>query len=375
MKLKEEFVRFVKEELGIPLVGVLKPEKFSEDDVRRISPVLKLFSSSTPLAEGSESILNAEDFLTEARSVIIVGMPAYPGKVAGLEECRAELLGKAESNHVNIELAMDNMEKGYSISSFFTEKGFKCSSIIGTQYPLKLAASKCGIGFYGKNSVIQHPDFGSWIGLFGFVTDADLEPDKPIEGDCGSCELCMKACPTGAIFAPYRCDPARCIDFNLGHNKKVIPVEIRENCGNLLGEGCTICRDACPRNQKLKPLEGFSPSRDLLHPKLLDVFDMTDDEWNNGFANTLMGFFLMDKKFLQRNAAIALGNFRDKRALPVLKRVLDEGDDVVRGYAAWAIGRIGGEDAAGILNVRFDKEEDETVKREIEMALRSCAGA
>ena len=372
MSLKNEFTRFVKEELEIPLVGIIKPQEFSPEDVDRISPVLKLFSSSTPLAEGAGNLLNAEGFLTGARSVIITGMPAYPGVTADFEQCRKDLLGNAEANHVNIELTLNNMEKTYRLGNFFSDRGYKCCSIVGTQYPLKLAASKCGIGFYGKNSVIQHPEFGSWIGLMGYVTDAELEPDEPVKGDCGSCDLCIKACPTGAIFAPYRCDPARCIDFNLGHNKKNIPFEIREKCGNLLGEGCTVCRDVCPKNKNLHPIEDFKPSMDLLHPQLLEVFDMTDEQWDSGYANTLMGFFLMDKKYLQRNAVIALGNFQDERALVVMKQVLKHGDDVVRGYAAWATGRIGGVVAQNMLQESLASEGNKTVKSEIEHAIKSC---
>ncbi len=371
MSLKDEFVQFVHDELQIPLVGVLPPEDFPEEDVKRITTVLELFARSTPLAEGAGSLMKPADYLTEARSVIVAGIPGYPGRIAGFEECREKLLGRTEPTHVNIELSQHYMEKGFQLGNFFTSRGFQCFSIVGTQYPIKLAASKCGIGFYGKNSVIQHPDFGSWISLMAYVTDADLEPDAPIEGDCGNCDLCMKACPTGAIYSPYRCDPARCVDFNLGHNKKNMPSEVREKCSNLLGEGCTVCRDACPKNRKLKPIEGFKPSTELLHPSLLNIFEMTDEEWDNGYANTLMGFFLMDKKYLQRNAAISLGNFREERSLKVLSKVLDRGDDAVRGYAAWAVGRIGGNTAADILKSSLTEEKNKDVRREIESALES----
>ena len=77
-----------------------------------------------------------------------------------------------------------------------------------------------------------------------------------------------------------------------------------------MGEGCTACRDICPKNRKLNPIEGFETPRELLHPSLLKIFDMTDEQWEESFATTLMGFFLMDKKYLHRNAAIGLGNFQ-----------------------------------------------------------------
>jgi epoxyqueuosine reductase len=136
-----------------------------------------------------------------------------------------------------------------------------------------------------------------------------------------------------------------------------------------MGEGCTVCRDICPQNRKLKPIEGFEPPKELLHPSLLKIFEMSDDEWENGYAMTLMGFFLMDKKYLQRNAAIGLGNFKDERALKVLARLLEKGDDEIREYAAWAIGHIGGSKAKKHLNAALGKEKNEQIIKEIESAL------
>jgi epoxyqueuosine reductase QueG len=368
MTLKSEFVGYVKDALRIPLVGIAPPDDFPPEDLERISFVVKTFAQATPLAQGNDTVLTPRDFLPEARSVIITGHPAYMGAVAGFDACREKLLGRGEPSHVTVQLLLNSAEKGAGIVEFFTGRGFQCFSLVGGQFPIKLLASKCGVGFYGKNAIIQHPDFGSWISLAAYVTDAELEPDRPLAGTCGSCELCLAACPTGALFAPYRCDLTRCLDFHLGHNKKIIPVSIREKSSNLMGEGCTACRDSCPRNRRLKPVEGFRPPHELLHPPLLDVFAMTDEQWESGFAATLMGFFLMDKKYLQRNAAIGLGNFKDERAIPVLAQVLSKGDVAVRGYAAWALGNIGGTTALAHLSAAGDRETDAQIGEEIQQA-------
>ena len=369
MTLKTDFFQFVHDELQIPLVGIAPPDDFPQEDVERISFVVKTFAKSTPIAEGNDKVLQPKDFLPEARSVIVTGAPSYLGKIAGFEECRQELLGRAEPSHVNVKLLQESAEKSYRLTDFFTSRGFQCFPLIGGQFPIKLMASKCGVGYYGKNAIIQHPDFGSWISLSAYITDAELEPDDPLDGDCGKCELCLSVCPSGAIFAPYRCDVTRCIDFNLGHNKRNIPFEIREKCSNLLGEGCTVCRDICPKNRKLKPIEGFETPKELLHPSLLKTFDMTDNEWENSYAMTLMGFFLIEKKYLQRNAAIGLGNFKDERALEVLVRVLKSGDDEVTGYAAWALGKIGTREAKEALEKFLSKDPSTSVRSEITHAL------
>jgi epoxyqueuosine reductase len=368
MPLKTEFVEYVKNALHIPLVGIAPPDDFPPDDLERISFVVKTFARATPLSGGNDTVLTPRDFLPEARSVIITGYPAYMGEVAGFEACREKLLGRGEPSHVTVPLLLDSAEKSGKIVEFFTERGFQCFSLVGGQFPIKLLASQCGVGSYGKNAIIQHPDFGSWISLAAYVTDAELEPDAPLAGTCGSCELCLSVCPTGALFAPYRCDMTRCLDFHLGHNKNIIPVSIREKSSNLMGEGCTACRDICPKNRRLTPIEGFRPPPELLHPPLLEVFAMTDEGWDNGFASTLMGFFLMDKKYLQRNAAIALGNFKDERAVPVLAEVLNRGDAAVRGYAAWALGNIGGKAAAAHLSAAGERESDPQIQEEIQRA-------
>jgi epoxyqueuosine reductase len=340
MSLKKEFIDFAKHDLQVPLVGITTADDIPPEDIDRISFVIKTFSNSTPLADGLEGVLHPRDFITEARSVIVTGMPGYFGNVASFEDCRAKLLGKAEPSHVNIKYLERGAGINSRITSFFADKGFECFSLIGIQFPIKLAAAKAGVGFYGKNSIIQHPDYGAWISLTAFVTDAAMEPDEPIPGECGSCELCLKACPTGALFAPYRCDVTRCIDFHLGHNKKTIPSDILDKTGNLLGEGCTICRDVCPKNKNLIPASDFETPVNVLYPPLFDILEMRDEEWENGYALTLMGFFLMEKRFLQRNAAISLGNFRDQRAIGALERYLAAADDDTRWYAEWALDKI-----------------------------------
>lgn len=369
MSLKKEFVDFVKNEAGVPLVGVTTPDDYPAEDYERIAYVQKIFAKATPLSGGIDTVFQPRDFLPEAKSVIITGFPAYMERDMTYEQCRDKLRGTAEKSHVNISFLQTNAERGGKITDFFKERGYQCFSLNAGSFPMKLMASKCGVGFYGKNAIIQHPDYGAWISLSGYITDAELEPDGPIEGQCKKCDLCVKACPTNALSEPFRCEMTKCIDFHLGHNKFYVPPEIRDKCGNLMGEGCTACRDACPKNKKLKPFSGFEAHENLIHPELLKVANISDEEWENGFAMTLMGFFLMDKKYLKRNAAIGLGNFQDERAVNVLGEMLQAGEDEVRGYAAWALGKIGGKKSKELLNSALNNEEDEDITAEVEFAI------
>ncbi len=98
---------------------------------------------------------------------------------------------------------------------------------------------------------------------------------------------------------------------------------------------------------------------------------MTDEEWDSGYALTMMGFFLTEKKYLQRNAIIGLGNFRDERAVSVLARILSEGGAELRGYAAWALGMIGGNAAKKHLESALSREKNGNVIAEIRRALET----
>jgi epoxyqueuosine reductase QueG len=369
MDIKTELVTLVKESLHIPLIGIAPAVEISGEHKERITYVLQQFSRATPLAAGQDSVLQPGDFLDGARSVIITGTPAHFGKTAGFDECRADLLGKAEPSHVNVRFLQSSAERNSALCDFLTERGFQCTPVFGLQFPIKLLASQCGVGAYGKNSIIQHPDYGAWISLAAFITDAPMAPDQPITSQCGSCDLCLRACPTGALFAPYRCDVNRCLDFHLGHNKTAIPHPVRDKAGNLLGEGCTVCRDVCPKNYNLATVPGFETPSNLLYPELLNVLNITDEEWEINFATTLMGFFLMDKRYLKRNAIIALGNFRDDRACAALGNILNSGEDELRGYAAWALGNIGGNVAQNLLKAASRIEKNRMVIEEIQSAL------
>ncbi|MCX5902858.1 MAG: hypothetical protein NTV89_05180, partial [Proteobacteria bacterium] len=144
MSLKSELKSFITETLRIPLIGVAAADDIAVEHTMRISYVLQQCSNATPLAEGSDSILQPRDFLDEARSVIIIGMPAYFGKTASFEECRKDLLGKVEPSHVNTLFLQNGAERNNSICSFFTDRGFQCVSVFGLQFPIKLLASQCG---------------------------------------------------------------------------------------------------------------------------------------------------------------------------------------------------------------------------------------
>jgi epoxyqueuosine reductase len=249
----------------------------------------------------------------------------------------------------------------------------------GIVIPERLAAARAGIVTYGKNCFAFSEGIGSFIVLTSFVVDTALDFDEPtLEMKCPpKCTACMDACPTKAIYEPLKMNPQRCIAFNTfwtqdgvpGSASRIAP-EIREKMGTWI-HGCDICQEVCPRNQrrlkaKLPPdpfLEKIARDFDLI--QLLDL----SGEFYRTRVQPLMYNYIRERRYFQRNAAIAMGNSGDPWFVPALAQALKDPEELVRGYAAWAIGRIGGEKGRNILEASLAAETAEPVVREIRAAL------
>jgi len=136
-------------------------------------------------------------------------------------------------------------------------------------------AKEAGLGWIGKNSLLIHPDHGSFLFIGELITDIELEYDSPFSlNRCGSCTRCIDACPTGAIISPATLDARKCISYLTIETKEEIPDELKAKLSNRI-LGCDICQDVCPWNKKATPTKetDFMPVSSLL--------DMTGEEWNN----------------------------------------------------------------------------------------------
>ncbi|MGI8589369.1 MAG: tRNA epoxyqueuosine(34) reductase QueG [Chloroflexia bacterium] len=233
----------------------------------------------------------------------------------------------------------------------------------------RAVAARAGLGWYGKNANLLTHDFGSWVLLGELLLDVDLLPDQPIRTHCGSCARCMPACPTGAIIAPGVVDNDRCISYLTIELRGPMPRELRPLVGNWIF-GCDICQEACPVNAHRDPPDHaeFRPRPEVgSSPALIPLLALTPDEFRDRFRDSP----IRRAKWagLRRNVCVALGNLRDPASVPALAAVLGEDHALVRGHAAWALGRIGGDDARAALHARLAVEEDAWVREEIGLAL------
>jgi epoxyqueuosine reductase len=230
----------------------------------------------------------------------------------------------------------------------------------------RVAAPAAGIGHYGKNCVIIVPGRGSWVCLGELVTSVELEVDSPSDTDhCGSCSLCMDACPTGAITAPHKIDMTRCVSL-LTQKSGYAPRELRPAIGDRVF-GCDACQDACPQNRSAAQtdVEEFlrftPPGRSL---SLISVLRMTPEEHEAQISGNSMAWIGLTR--LRRNAAIALGNSGDPASVPALIEALSDKEPLVRGHAAWALGRIGDEQGLSAVKKALASETDTDARAEME---------
>ncbi len=227
-------------------------------------------------------------------------------------------------------------------------------------------AETAGLGFTGKNTMLIGPQRGSWFFLGELLTTAELIPDtpQPMPG-CGRCTSCLEACPTAAFPAPYVLDARRCISYLTIELKGWIPRELRPLMGNWV-YGCDICQVVCPFNRFAPKsiVAHFRPSTyDTAAPPLLDLLTLDEISFQNRFANSPIKRIKRER--LLRNASVAAGNWTDKTAVPALTRLLADPEPIVRGHAAWALQKIGGEIAAKALTAALREERDDQVLAEL----------
>jgi epoxyqueuosine reductase len=231
----------------------------------------------------------------------------------------------------------------------------------------RAAANRAGLGWFGKNTNVLTPQLGSWVFLGQIVTDLPLDPDPPLTKTCGSCVRCIEACPTGAIVAPYVVDNSRCISHLTIENRGSIPVELRPLMLDWVF-GCDICQEVCPVNRKAQPTRNRElGNRELATLELVELLALTQEE----FLRRFQGTPIMRAKLtgLKRNACVALGNLKDPRAVAALGDAATQAEPLVRSHAAWALGRIGGQQAHSTLTKAAATETELEVLEEVRAAL------
>lgn len=309
--------------------------------------------------------------LEEAESIIAIAI-AYPSR---MEDAPSGKKGERRGIFCRASWGTDYhtvlREKLRLIEAFLEEKvpGVKMRSMVDTgELSDRAVAERAGIGWSGKNCSIITPEFGSYVYLGEMITNIPFEPDEQMEDQCGECRLCIDVCPTGAIVQAGQLNSHKCVAFQT-QTKGFLPDEFREKIGNRI-YGCDTCQTVCPKNKGKKNWlhDAFKPEPELAKPLLEPLLNVSNKEFKATFGH--MSGSWRGKKPIQRNAIIALAHFKEASAMPSLIELMTNDDrPMIRGTAAWAIGKIGAAGAREALERALEAEQDAEALLEIQKGI------
>jgi epoxyqueuosine reductase len=357
-------------EAGFDLVGVASAEPLREGGERlREWQEAGMAADMGYMHRPVELLSDPKKLQKSARSVVSLGVSYYPGdhpENEGAGRVARYAWGRDYHEVIKARLFRLREELEEELGVRIKARGFTDA------VPLleRSAAQHAGLGFFGRNSCLINGEVGSYFFIADLIVDLDLAPDQPGTGTCGRCTRCMDQCPTGAIKAPGVVDARLCISYLTIENRGEIPRGLREKIGDW-AFGCDVCQEVCPYN-KTKASNSRWPefSAEAGHGPYLNIEEVlkirADEEFEEHFAGTPLT--RPGRAGLLRNCCVAAGNLKLKEVVPALVRALREDSSaLVRGHAAWALGEIGGAEAA--LSVAAEAEEDSWCKEEIRLAL------
>src|SRR5690625_5565978 len=371
-QLKQKIIAYSKE-IGIDKIGFASADVFGELKERLKRQQSLGYQSG--FEKGSvEERTEPERLLPEAQSIISIAV-AYPAQMRdaprSTKETRRGIFCRA-SWGVDYHVVL--RERLSKLSAFIKENvpDLQSKLMVDTgELSDRAVAERAGIGFSGKNTSIITPEFGSFVYLGELITNIPFIPDSPVEEGCGDCRICMDACPTGALVEGGQLNSQRCLAF-LTQTKDFLPDEFRTKIGTRV-YGCDTCQAVCPWNKQidfhLHP--EFEPEPEVAKPKLKPMLRMSNRALRGKFGH-VAGFW-RGKNPLQRNAMIGLAHYKDETAVEELIAVMN--DDVrpmIRGTAAWSLGKIGTKKAFQAIETAIEKETDERVRFEMEKGLRAA---
>jgi epoxyqueuosine reductase len=304
--------------------------------------------------------------LAEARSVVCVAV-AYASASEPQRRGRGRVSNYAWSNDYHRRMRAMLRVLASELETLGATTAIACDTAPVAE---RAFAERAGLGWIGKHTNLIAPGLGSYVFLGEVVTSLALAPDAPLKKTCGGCTRCVTACPTGALRGDYTIDATRCIS-DLTQRTGPIPREMRPLIGTWVW-GCDVCQDACPpTNRAPRNAAAFAPvDEETRAPSLGSLLRLKSGEFKRRYANTAIGW--RGGAILRRNAAVAMGNMLDRADVPALEEaVAGDPHPLVRGHAAWALGRIGSPRALAALHDRFGRETDELVSDEIHAALLS----
>ena len=356
---------------GFDLVGVTRAEPLTQGGDRlREWQEAGMAADMGYMQRPVELLSDPKKLQKSAKSVVSLGVSYYPGdhpeNTEGGGRVARYAWGRDYHEVIKERLFRLRAELEEKLGVKIKARGFTDA------VPLleRSAAQHAGLGFFGRNSCLISGEVGSYFFIADLIVDLDLAPDPSGSGTCGRCTRCMDRCPTGAIKAPGVVDARLCISYLTIENKGEIPRHLRPLVGDW-AFGCDVCQEVCPYN-KTKAARSRWPefSEEAGTGPYLEIEEVlgirSEEEFERRFAGTPLT--RPGRAGLLRNCCVAAGNLGLRRAVAALIRCLGEDESpLVRAHAAWALGEIGGAEAA--LEEAAEGETDPACLEEIKLAL------
>ena len=318
-------------DVGLDVVGAAPAEPYEATE-RHIRERRErgLFADMRFTMARPEVSCHPELLLEGARTVVSAALCYYaPGPVTGGDEGR---LPRYAWRDVYADLRARLTELGERLGGAYRVL------VDANDHVDREGAVRAGIAFYGKNTLAITRRFGSWVVLGTLVTDLEIEPSPALELDCGSCRLCIDACPTGALDEPGVLDSTKCLSY-WTQAPEPIPEGYRAELGDSV-YGCDICQDVCPWNRGIeRRRQDVAPPADATPVvSLVDWLERAGDELVAEVDRLYVP--RNDARWLRRNALVAAGNVGTPELVPAVERYVGDDDPILHETAVWALERL-----------------------------------
>lgn len=372
-EFKKDIIAYSKT-IGIDKIGFTSASTFEEMKVRLITQQELNYQSGFEEKDIDKRV-NPSLLLHQPKSIISIAL-AYPSKmkerVVSKKGERRGIFCRASWGTDYHVVLKDRLQK---LEDYIKERipDALCKSMVDTgELVDRAVAQRAGIGWSGKNCAIITPEFGSYVYLGEMITNLPIEPDTSMEDQCGTCNKCIDVCPTGALVQGGQLNAQRCIAFQT-QTKGFLAEEFREKLGNRI-YGCDTCQTVCPKNKGIDfhNHPEMEPDPEIAKPLLQPLLFISNKEFKEKYGH-ISGSW-RGKKPIQRNAIIALAHFKEEGAISDLITVMKKDPrPVIRGTAAWALGKIGGDESKTALELARQQEADHEVLKEMDDALQRLA--
>lgn len=339
MEIKSEIQRLAKE-IGISKIGFT-----TADDFAYLEKSLRLGVEEGRTTgfehKNIEERIKPKLSLASAKTIISIAV-AYPNKLPKNPPRTQYKRGKITPNSWGLDyhyVLQDKLKKlSEGIEKLCEDFPLEHKAMVDTGALVDTAvARRSGIGFIGKNGLVISKEFGSYMYLGELITNLEIEPDEPVDYDCGDCTRCLDACPTSCLIGDGTMNARRCLSFQT-QDKGMMDMEFRRKIKTVI-YGCDICQICCPYNKGIDNPLASDIDPELAHPELIPFLELSNKSFKEKFG--MIAGSWRGKNILQRNAIIALANGHDKTAIVKLMEIIDKNNNPIHtATAIWALGEI-----------------------------------